>query len=103
MINADAADHARFRKALTPAYSKRSGKDYEPVVRSYLDKLIVRLNALIDSSEDATNSAVVDIVKWANYATFDIIGELSWAKSYDYLKMEQAMRSWVFFCTFRRP
>jgi cytochrome P450 len=79
VISAPAADHARFRKALMPAYSEKSTQGYEPVVRSYFDKLIDRLDALI---LEGGASATVDIVEWTNFATFDIIGELAWSKSY---------------------
>ena len=85
VISAPAPDHARFRKALAPAYSEKSVQEYEPTVRSYFDKLILNLDDLIDASKDA-QSAIIDIVEWSNYATFDIIGELSWSKSYGCLE-----------------
>lgn len=81
VISAPAADHVRFRKALTPAYSEKSVREYEPVIRSYFDKFLSRFDGLIENG--GGNSAVVDIVEWVNFATFDIIGELSWSKSYE--------------------
>jgi cytochrome P450 len=43
-----------------------------------------RFDELIGNGKEP-ESAVVDIVEWANFATFDIIGELSWSRSYDCL------------------
>jgi cytochrome P450 len=85
VISANAADHARFRKALAPAYSEKSVHQYEPVVRFYFDKLMSKLDELIRNGNDG-NSTVVDLVEWTNYTTFDVIGELSWSKSYDCLE-----------------
>jgi cytochrome P450 len=82
VISAPASSHARFRKALTPAYSEKSVKEYEPTVRLFLEKLLTRLDDLIAKGG---TSAVVDMVEWTNFATFDIIGELSWSKSYECL------------------
>ncbi|KAF2688321.1 cytochrome P450 ClCP1 [Lentithecium fluviatile CBS 122367] len=82
VISAPAPSHARFRKALTPAYSEKSVKEYEPLIRSYFDKLVAQLDAIIAKERKST---VVDMVEWTNFATFDIIGELSWSKSYECL------------------
>ncbi|KAF2878218.1 cytochrome P450 [Massariosphaeria phaeospora] len=83
VISARATDHARFRKALTPAYSEARTREYEPIVRFYVEKLMSRFDERITQGK---GSAVVDFVKWANFTTFDIIGELSWSKSYQCLE-----------------
>ncbi|PVH97408.1 cytochrome P450 ClCP1 [Periconia macrospinosa] len=82
VISAPAETHARFRRALTPAYSEKSVKEYEPVIRSYFDKLLSKINKRIEINGTST---IVDIVEWVNFATFDIIGELSWSRSYECL------------------
>ncbi|KAF2792945.1 isotrichodermin C-15 hydroxylase [Melanomma pulvis-pyrius CBS 109.77] len=83
VISASAPDHARFRKALNPAFSEKATREYEPLVRSYMNKLITRVDEAITKSG---SSAVVDIVDWINFTTFDIIGELAWSKGYDCLE-----------------
>lgn len=75
LISAPAADHARFRKALNPAFSEKATREYEPVVRAYIEKLLSRLDV-------AATKGPVDIVEWANFTTFDIISEITWSKSY---------------------
>lgn len=82
VISAPADSHARFRKALAPAYSEKNVKEYEPVIRSYFNKLVSQLGKRII---EGGKSTVVDLVDWVNFATFDIIGELSWSKSYECL------------------
>lgn len=82
VISAPAASHARFRKALSPAYSEKSVKEYEHVIRYYFDKLLTQLDKLVIKDGGST---IVDIVDWTNFATFDIIGELSWSRSYECL------------------
>lgn len=81
-ISAPADSHARFRKALNPAYSEKSVKEYEPVIQFYFDKLVSQLDKRI--SNDG-KSKIVDIVEWVNFATFDVIGELTWSRSYECL------------------
>ena len=54
LISASAKDHARFRKALAPAFSEKAMREYEPVVRGYFDKLLARFDALIRDSRIMT-------------------------------------------------
>jgi hypothetical protein len=78
-----ASDHARFRKALNPAFSEKATRQYQPVVRTYLDKLVARLDEAIVKGG---TTAVVDMVEWLNFTTLDIIGELTWSRGYDCLE-----------------
>ncbi|KAF1970112.1 cytochrome P450 ClCP1 [Bimuria novae-zelandiae CBS 107.79] len=82
VISGVGSDHARFRKALGIAFSEEAVKDYEPTVRSYFNKFTARIDDLVLNNNGV---AVVDMVKWSNFTTFDIIGELAWSKSYDCL------------------
>ncbi|OAG01780.1 cytochrome P450 [Paraphaeosphaeria sporulosa] len=82
VISGVGSDHGRFRKALGMAFSEEAVKEYEPTVRSYFNKFTARIDELIAKNK---GSAVVDMVKWSNFTTFDIIGELAWSKSYDCL------------------
>ncbi|KAL9097268.1 MAG: hypothetical protein Q9165_000695 [Trypethelium subeluteriae] len=84
VISAPPADHSRLRKALNPAFSEKATREYEPIIRAYLNKLLSRLDEAIVSSKKRT--AVVDLVEWVNFYTFDVIGELMWSKDYDCLE-----------------
>ena len=84
LISAPAADHARFKKALSPAFSEKATREYEPVVRRYFDKLIARFDEVIDTNSKLRKErkAIVDVVQWLNFATFDIIGEVTLSKGF---------------------
>lgn len=83
LISAPADDHARFRKAINPAFNERATKVYEPVVKKYFDTLLSRFDSLVHHGK---GTGLVDIIEWANYTFFDIIGEITWSKSYSCLE-----------------
>ncbi|KUI67221.1 hypothetical protein VM1G_02942 [Cytospora mali] len=74
-------EHARFRRILAPAFSERYTAAQEPFVRSYVDKLVLKLNERIDESS-SRGLADIDAVEWINYVAFDIIGDLVWGSSF---------------------
>ena len=73
----DDADHARVRGLLSPAFSERSLREQEPLIMGYVDLLIQRLK---------TQTAAVDLVRWFNFTTFDITGDLSLGQSFGSLE-----------------
>jgi cytochrome P450 len=62
----DAAQHARHRKVLIPAFSEKSLRDQEPLIRQYVDLLVQRLMERKDEP--------VDLWAWLNYTNFDLMG-----------------------------
>ena len=78
----DDADHARVRALISPAFSERAVREQESLVMSFVDLLIQRLKTQIEGSMGGE----VDLVRWYNFATFDIIGDLSLGQSFDSLK-----------------
>lgn len=74
-------EHARFRRLLAPAFSERYTAAQEPFVRTYVDKLISKLNERIENSSSRA-STDIDAVEWINYVAFDIIGDLVWGSSF---------------------
>jgi len=83
LISADELTHQRFRKVLAPAFTVRP--EQEAVVRSYVDLLVQKLISTIEHS-GAEQATTVDILKWFNYTTFDIIGDLLWGSSFGCLE-----------------
>ena len=83
LISASETDHHRFRKVLAPAFVQ--SLEQEAVVQSYVNLLISKLRqaAEIDRSQEG---AVVDVLKWFNYTTFDIVGDLVWGSSFGCLE-----------------
>ncbi|EED14437.1 cytochrome P450, putative [Talaromyces stipitatus ATCC 10500] len=81
IINADRRTHGNLRKLLSNAFSDKVLKGQEPVLLHYIDLLVSRLHEVADKREEP-----VDIVRWFNYVTFDIIGHLAFYEPFDCLK-----------------
>nr|POE90610.1 isotrichodermin c-15 hydroxylase [Quercus suber] len=76
LITENDADHTRSRKILAHAFSERAVHAQEPLVQNYVDLMVSRLQ---DLSSDATK--IVDMTKWYNWITFDIISDLLFGES----------------------
>ena len=83
LITADADTHARFRKVMNPAFGDSAVRDYEPTVKAYFLKMLARLD------ERTHGGGYVDILHFINCAVFDIIGDVTWGKSFDCLEFDQ--------------
>lgn len=66
-------DHSRIRRLLAHAFSDKALHEQEPLIQSYVDTLISRLRE---------QPGPVDVVKWFNYTTFDIIADLSFGEPF---------------------
>ncbi|KAF2005162.1 cytochrome P450 [Amniculicola lignicola CBS 123094] len=86
LISAPEADHARFRKALNPAFSEKSTRGYEAAVQASFSKMMAKMDEKIQQNQGG--NADVDLVKWFNFTTFDAIGEIVWSKGYGCLDSE---------------
>lgn len=75
------ADHAFVRRSLSHAFSDTSLRGQEPIIQEYIDLLVRRLRER--SHKDAEP---VDIVSWYNFATFDMIGDLTFGEPFDCLR-----------------
>ena len=71
LLTASVADHARQRKAFSHAFSEKAVRGQEPIIASHLDRFIDRLQ------RRAKEEPNIDIVKWLEFLTFDIIGDLA--------------------------
>jgi cytochrome P450 len=92
LISASVEDHARFRKALQPAFSDKATREHESTVQSYIDLLISRFNEAI--AKNRGEAATVDLVQWLNFTTFDIIGDLGWGAAFGCLK-DTTYHPWI--------
>ncbi|KAH7066123.1 cytochrome P450 [Paraphoma chrysanthemicola] len=85
----DREGHRRQRRVLAHAFSQTAMYEQEPTIKHFVDLFITRLRSL---SEAGTP---LDIVKWYfNFATFDIIGELTFGESFECLDKSQ-MHPWI--------
>lgn len=89
IINADDETHSRLRRLLSPAFSERALRDQEYLVQSYVDLLVERLNG-----EIAASRSTVDINRWYNFTTFDIIGDLAFGEPFGCLR-DSKYHPWV--------
>lgn len=68
-------DHARYRRALLPAFSNNALLEQERLIRVYADLLVDKLRMVADGSQPT------DMNCWFGRATFDIIGDLTFGKA----------------------
>ena len=77
---ADQETHARQRKALSHGFSKKALWEQEDIVNGFVTKLMNIFHSYADSRE------VFDVVKYFNFITFDVIGDLSFGESFGCLE-----------------
>ncbi|KAK2754685.1 hypothetical protein FQN54_006818 [Arachnomyces sp. PD_36] len=86
---ADKADETRYRHSLAQAFAKFSIRHQEPLVKGYVDMLIMRLYQQIEMG-----SSSIDMVKWYTFTTFDIIRDLAFGESFGCLENSQ-YHGWI--------
>ncbi|PYI24805.1 cytochrome P450 [Aspergillus violaceofuscus CBS 115571] len=87
------ADHSRFRRLLSYAFSDSALRGQEPIIRGYVDLLMQRLHEHARRHGPTTPTAL-DMVAWYNFCTFDIIGDLAFGEPFDCLR-NGAYHDWV--------
>ncbi|KAF4633926.1 hypothetical protein G7Y89_g4186 [Cudoniella acicularis] len=90
MIAANEEDHRRMRRLQSHMFSEKALAAQEPLITTYIDLLVSRLHEQARTPE--TN--IVDIVKWYNYTTFDILGDLAFGDSFGCLKSD-VLHPWI--------
>ncbi|KAI0894774.1 cytochrome P450 ClCP1 [Annulohypoxylon nitens] len=81
IINARRDEHAALRRQLSHGFSERSMQLQEPIIGSYVDLLIHRLQ------EQCEGGAVgLNMREWLNWTTFDVIGDLAFGSSFECLE-----------------
>ncbi|GME64940.1 hypothetical protein AJ79_09813 [Neofusicoccum parvum] len=76
IINSTHPDHARIRRQLAHAFSEKAMREQEDLITHYIDLLVDRLAGAARSAE------AVDMVKWYNLTTFDVISDLAFGQSF---------------------
>ena len=71
-----------MRKLLSHAFSDAALREQEPLISTYFELLIQRLEEQVDGPAKGR----VDMVKWYNFTTFDIIGDLALGESFGALQ-----------------
>lgn len=84
ILHTDDYHHTRYRRALAHGFSEASLQRQEPIVKGYIDLLIRRLReqTKVRGGGGGGGDATVDMVRWYNFTTFDIIGDLAFGESF---------------------
>lgn len=77
----DARVHTDMKRYLGPAFSDKSLRAQEPLIADMIDDFVEKVGKPINSDTDG-----VDMDKWLNLITFDIIGELAFGKTFGGVK-----------------
>ena len=77
-----------MRRILAFAFSEKTLREQEPILRNYVDLIIQKLR------EESQGGKLVDIVNWYNYTTFDIIGDLCFGESFHNLD-NKGEHAWI--------
>ncbi|KAF1836188.1 cytochrome P450 46A1 [Decorospora gaudefroyi] len=78
-------DHTRQRKIFTPAFSDRALKQQEPLFVRYADQLVLKLREGVENRSDKK----FDMVRMYNYATFDVMADLTFGESLHMLENDE--------------
>ncbi|KAG5292192.1 benzoate 4-monooxygenase cytochrome P450 [Histoplasma ohiense] len=90
ILEAGDEDHARIRKSYASLFSSKALAAQEPLVSSYVHKMISQLKLQTGES----NTTVVDLQTWVSYCTFDIICSLSFGEDFGCLENNR-YHEWV--------
>lgn len=71
LLTAPDEDHARQRSAMSHAFSEKALRDQEPLLTRHINQYIGQLHRKAETNTD------IDMVKWLEFLTFDIIGDLA--------------------------
>ncbi|KAB8236162.1 cytochrome P450 [Aspergillus alliaceus] len=88
IVGAPTKRHGELRRMMAHGFSDRSLREQVPIIKSYGDKFFNRLHELSRTGKP------VDMVKWYNFLTFDVIGDLAFGSSFDCLETSQ-YHSWI--------
>ena len=81
MMTTNTQDHDRQRRIISHAFTTTALREQEVIVGQYADLMIQCLRERVAKGEDT-----VDILRWYQYATFDIIGDLCFGESFHCLE-----------------
>jgi cytochrome P450 len=84
----DPLSHKRMRAQLNTAFSDKSLREQEQLIAEPIDLFIAQIGGKDDSPQG------IDIVRWFNLMTFDIIGSLAFGESFGGLK-EGKFHEWI--------
>lgn len=91
IVSTDEATHLRNRRALTGAFTEHAITEHSSILEGLVELMMQRFQDAIDN---AGTPAILDIVSWFNWLTFDISGALSFGESFNSIQSGRA-HPWV--------
>ncbi|OAK94660.1 cytochrome P450 monooxygenase-like protein [Phaeosphaeriaceae sp. SRC1lsM3a] len=88
LLGNDEADHSRVRRNVSHAFSDKALREQEPLIQQYVDLLVNRLG------EQAAGDGPIDIMRWYNYTTFDVICDLAFGEPL-YCLRDSKEHNWI--------
>lgn len=83
IIGADTKTHTYQRHMLSAAFSSQGMKRQEPIIRLHVDNLFENFQKY------AVAGTHLDLAKWFNFFSFDIIGDLSFGESFGNMERKE--------------
>jgi averantin hydroxylase len=87
IIGSTRADHSRYRRLLSHAFSDKGIREQSPIIRQYVDLLIKRL-------DERARQGSQDMADWYTWTTFDLIGDLAFGEPFHCLRCV-ATHPWI--------
>ncbi|MCJ1248520.1 hypothetical protein MMC30_005738 [Trapelia coarctata] len=94
LTTADHDDHARMRKLMNLAFTKRALKAQQPIIERHADLFVDRLRTEAMAPGAQGKSVIVNIANWFSFFTFDVMGDLVFGESFNCLN-DGAFHKWV--------
>ncbi|KAK4451390.1 cytochrome P450 [Podospora aff. communis PSN243] len=91
ILTADEETHGVIRRMMNPGFTTRAMGTQEQVLHTYTDLLVSRWS---DAITAGNGSAEIDVMKWFNFFTFDVFGELAFTESFDCLRKSE-YHGWI--------
>ncbi|KAI1675966.1 cytochrome p450 [Pyrenophora tritici-repentis] len=88
IIAADTESHTYQRHLLAPAFSVQGMQRQEPLIRRHVDRLFSCLE------EHCSEGRSLDLAKWFNFFSFDVIGDLSFGESFGNMERKE-FHPWI--------
>jgi cytochrome P450 len=82
LLTTKPSDHDRYRQILNTYFSERFVKSYEPIIQENAKIMILQLSAGCQGKESNSNHSGENITKWFQWLAFDIIGDVTWGRSF---------------------
>ncbi|KAJ5745200.1 hypothetical protein N7520_010382 [Penicillium odoratum] len=78
IITANEQDHQRMRRLLAHAFFSKALGEQEGILHTYADILVDKLGGVLCEQ----SSPVVDLTRWLDFTTFDLIGDLAFGEPF---------------------